>query len=275
VQLDKTRIAIRERSFPDIMDLALKVCRGHAQPLLITTLVGTIPAVLFNHWVLSEWLDGLESYSELSEAIFAYLWFTLWWVVFEIPLVAAPTTLYLGQALFVERPSVRRMIADFWRSLPQLLVFQVLLRGILTFFVVTWFVLFIVWPYLNEILLLERNPLLAGRKGSVSTMGRANAMHGRNIGELFGRWLASAFLGTLLILSMWLSAWVMRGFLFQQWDLDPTIFSVWFQVALWSVLGYFTVVRYLSYLDLRIRTEGWEVELVMRAEGERLSRQLA
>jgi hypothetical protein len=46
-------------------------------------------------------------------------------------------------------------------------------------------------------------------------------------------------------------------------------------MALWSVLGYFTVVRYLSYLDLRIRTEGWEVELLMRAEGERLTRQLA
>jgi hypothetical protein len=29
-------------------------------------------------------------------------------------------------------------------------------------------------------------------------------------------------------------------------------------------------VRFLSYLDLRIRHEGWEVELLMRAEGLRL-----
>ena len=275
MQLDKTRIAIRERSFPDIMDLSLKVCRGHAPALLITTLIGTLPAVWFNHWLLGSWLDRMDTFADAPDDVYMYLWCTLLWVIFEIPLVAAPTTLYLGQALFLERPSVRRMVADFWRSLPQLIVFQVMLRGFLTICVVTWFVLFVVWPYLNEILLLERNPLLAGRKGSVSTLGRANAMHGRNIGELFGRWIASAFLGVLLVLSLWLSAWAMRGFLFQQFELDRTMFTVWFQVALWSVLGYFTVVRYLSYLDLRIRTEGWEVELVMRAEGERLTRQLA
>jgi hypothetical protein len=31
--------------------------------------------------------------------------------------------------------------------------------------------------------------------------------------------------------------------------------------------GYLTVVRFLAYLDLRIRREGWEAELMMRAEG--------
>jgi hypothetical protein len=275
VQLDKTRIAIRERSFPDIMDLALVVCRGHAPALLFTTLLGTVPAAMFNHWLLGRSLDHLDIDPDPGSSIMGYLWFTLWLIVFEIPLVAVPTTLYLGQALFLEKPSIKRMLSDFWRSLPQLFVFQVLLRGFLTLCVVTWFVLFVVWPYLNEILLLERNPLTASRKGTISTLGRANAMHGRNIGELFGRWIASVFLGTLLIISFWYSTWFMRDFLFQQSEFDSTMFTIWLQVAIWLVLGYFTVVRYLSYLDLRIRTEGWEVELLMRAEGERLTRQLA
>jgi hypothetical protein len=39
-------------------------------------------------------------------------------------------------------------------------------------------------------------------------------------------------------------------------------------------IGYFTVARFLGYLDLRIRNEGWEVELMMRAEATRMSRQL-
>ena len=46
-------------------------------------------------------------------------------------------------------------------------------------------------------------------------------------------------------------------------------------LATWIVIGYFAVVRFLSYLDLRIRSEGWEVELAMRAEGSRIARQLA
>ena len=46
-------------------------------------------------------------------------------------------------------------------------------------------------------------------------------------------------------------------------------------LAIWIVVGYFSVVRFLSYLDLRIRREGWEVELRMRAEGARLTRRHA
>ena len=48
----------------------------------------------------------------------------------------------------------------------------------------------------------------------------------------------------------------------------------YYPLALWLVLGFFAVVRFLGYLDLRIRREGWEVELMMRAEGARLERQL-
>ena len=51
--------------------------------------------------------------------------------------------------------------------------------------------------------------------------------------------------------------------------------TIYLPAAIWLSLGYFAVVRFLSYLDLRIRTEGWEVELIMRAEGARLTRQLA
>ncbi|HXT57762.1 MAG TPA: hypothetical protein VN699_03965, partial [Pirellulales bacterium] len=56
---------------------------------------------------------------------------------------------------------------------------------------------------------------------------------------------------------------------------DRTMYTVYLQGAIWLVVGYFAVVRFLSYLDLRIRTEGWEVELIMRAEAARLTRQLA
>jgi hypothetical protein len=41
-------------------------------------------------------------------------------------------------------------------------------------------------------------------------------------------------------------------------------------IAFWMTAGFSIVVRFLSYLDLRIRQEGWEVELLMRAEAARL-----
>ena len=47
------------------------------------------------------------------------------------------------------------------------------------------------------------------------------------------------------------------------------------QLAFWIVAVYFSVVRFLSYLDGRIRNEGWEVELLLRAQRARLTRPVA
>ena len=44
-----------------------------------------------------------------------------------------------------------------------------------------------------------------------------------------------------------------------------------YPIALWVVVAWFSIMRFLSYLDLRIRHEGWEVELLMRAEALRMA----
>ncbi len=50
--------------------------------------------------------------------------------------------------------------------------------------------------------------------------------------------------------------------------------AVEFPLALWLVIGFAAVARFLSYLDVRIRREGWEVELTLRAEAARLAGQI-
>jgi hypothetical protein len=40
-------------------------------------------------------------------------------------------------------------------------------------------------------------------------------------------------------------------------------------LALWTVVALSIFVRFLCYLDARIRLEGWEVELAVRAEALR------
>jgi hypothetical protein len=270
VQLDKTRIAIRERSFPDLLDLALRVIREHALPLSVTFALGAVPLALLNHWLLGDIVED-----DLSiESTAWYLFYNLRLIVWELPLAAAPMTIYLGKALFEEKPSAADVAKGLASSLPQLIMFQVLLRGLLTFLVVTWPVLFVGWPYLNEILLLELNPWRKRGVHGTSTGSRSSMMHARNHGELFGRWLASIMVGTGLLLSIWGALVYLHSFIAFHTITEQVTFTVHLQVAFWIVIGYFAVVRYLSYLDLRIRTEGWEVELTMRAEAARLARQL-
>ncbi len=76
--------------------------------------------------------------------------------------------------------------------------------------------------------------------------------------------IASILLAACLTLSFWFVA----GILTSQWRWGPLIIHLFLPLALWLVVIYATVARFLNYLDLRIRREGWEVELRVRAAAD-------
>ena len=270
MQLDKTYIAIRERDFMEIMDLALHVVKRFAAPLSLALLAGIVPLALASHF----WAFDTAP----MEENFAWGWNYTLWILFlaalGAPLAGAPATLLLGQALFMEQPSARRIARDFVTALPQLFLFQIVVRGLLIVLFFTSFIPFVLRPYLGEIVLLERNPLRKGKENRITTTKRCHALHGGSGGELFGRWLSSLLVGGLLILVIMLALWACTQCATGTADLERVTYALYLQIAVWSVVGYFTVVRFLSYLDLRIRREGWEVELKMRAEATRLQGEL-
>jgi len=274
LQLDKTRIPILERGYDNLLDLALVVIRQHALPILLMSLLGAIPFAVANYFILGAWLEPVEF--DYFDSVMEYVLMMALLVAWEAPLASIPTTLYLGEALFVEKPDTKRMLRAFWTALPQLFLVQVVFRGVAAIFcVLPWLLMYWFWPYLNEIILLERNPLTGG-KGVITTTRRASSLHGHFVGNLFGRWIAALAYGTLLTAALciaifWVRMVVMNGEL----DFSPPLAEVWYPLALWIVVSYFNVVRFLSYLDLRIRGEGWEIELRMRAEANRLRNQLA
>ena len=207
MQLDRNRIVIRERSWLDVLDLALRVGRAYAWPLLVALAIGILPAMALNAWLLSDMAEpGFD-----EPAPFAYLWWMLILVLFETPLATSVATLYLGEAVFQERPRLRSLVAGFFRSLPQLFWFQIVLRAVLILPVVTWFVPFSMWPYMNEVILLERNPFRRHRHGQMTTFRRSMALHGGSVGDLFARWLGSVAVGGLLFGAFWLTMQSMAG----------------------------------------------------------------
>ena len=100
VQLDQARIAICERSWFDNLDLALHVLRRHAKAAAVCAAVGVLPLAILNQALIVRFDDRLLG-DEFSPSSY-YLAVLL--VMLEAPLATAPLTLYLGQALFVERP---------------------------------------------------------------------------------------------------------------------------------------------------------------------------
>lgn len=269
MQLDQARIAIAERAWVDNLDLALHIGRRYFGPLLVCALAGMLPLALLNHGLFSTAAADAEDASELVAPIY---WLLIC-VMIEVPLATAPMTLYLGKALFEDSPSARQIAADYWACLPQMLLLQVLLRAILIVPVVTWFIPYVMWPYLNEVILLERNPLRA-KAGQVSTRARSRILHGTNGSDFLARALVTLVLAPLLIGTLFLTQYLLLAWVFG-YEPGGAATLAGFQAVLWLVAAYFTVARFLSYLDQRIRNEGWEVELLLRAQRERLLRQIA
>lgn len=272
MQFDRMRIAVRERSYLELLDLALVVIRAHAGAWVALSLLGVLPFAAFNYWLLAltELADleyDIESFP--GGYVFWYLVLAAW----QMPLASSLTTLYLGQVMFQDLPDWRRLRRDLLGSLFQLIFVQVICRAIMLLFMFTIFVLYVVAPFMNEVILLERNPIRAGKSQRISTLKRCTRLHEFSLGELFGRWLAALAFGTCWVVALWDTLRWCRQIFTDQLTLDQYSFTILFPAALWFVICYFNVVRFLSYLDLRIRTEGWEVELLLRAEAAKLARQ--
>src|SRR5262245_23986919 len=83
-------VQIRERSFLDLLDLALLVIRRRPRPLALAAAIGIAPFAVLNHWLLSE---GQVPFS---------IWLVL--LFFEAPWATSPLTIVLGGLMFGQTP---------------------------------------------------------------------------------------------------------------------------------------------------------------------------
>ena len=288
MRLDRTRIAIRERPLLDILDLSLRVLAVYPGPVLLGTVIAALPLSLLNEYLIG-WMAGE---GDDPSALTRYIWTMTLLVFFEAPLASSAVTLYLGQALFMDKPRPREIWRGVRRSLPSLAWCQVTVRGIGA----AWLLLYMArytndfsnqeaWllplamyvlllralrPFINEIVLLEQNPLRSRGDYELTVRRRSRTLHNPSAGDLFARWLMSAFVAVAMAVSLVFGIWYAVGMLFFEWEWGWMMLHAGIPVCMWIVAGYFSIVRFLSYLDLRIRREGWEVELLVRAAAAQL-----
>ncbi len=306
MQLDRTRIAIRERSLLETIDLALFVVREFAAPVIWCSLIAILPLALLNY-ALVGWMVPADYENEWVG--FRYLWSMTLLIFLEAPLAGIFVVAFLGLAVFLKEQTIRQVAHDVLKQLVPLLLCQGVLRGLFVAwglllltsreeangFIEGFLMLLVVgWsaamrsfrPYINEIILLEQNPLLSRGGAAITVARRSSHLHAPYSGDLFVRWLGSAAIAVSLSGLVLATAFLAMGYLISDWvvfvsleeGLTPNFdwfkLEVIYPASLWLVVAFFSVVRFLSYLDLRIRHEGWEVELLMRAEAQRLATQL-
>lgn len=293
MRLDRTRIAIAERSQPETLDLSLLVLREFLFPVFGLVAIMAVPLAILN-WYLIEWMA-----SDLIEEVTVsrYLWTMAMLVFVEAPFASILATSYLGKVTFYESPTFWEVCKDVASLSGRIFWTQLVLRGVLLVLVMVWsitpddsfsptegmlificFGLFVIRslrPYINEIVLLERSPIFSRSPKQITVGKRSNRLHGPNSGDLFGRGIAMIPVTLALGLSVLGLLWFGIATFSNDWGWGPVMVHFVVPTVFWILAAYVTVFRFLSYLDLRIRREGWEVELKMRAEANRLAERMS
>jgi hypothetical protein len=258
---DRTLVQIRERSMLDLLDLAFVVVRHRPSALALAAMLGIAPFAAINARLLAD--------PEVSTAI------VLWLLALEAPFATAPLTVVLGALMFGRKARWGMLRSALNQGLPALFLYQGIVRGLLVLSCVLWPIVPARLCFLNEAILLERNhPWQALRRSSALSRDRG-------IG-LFGQWAFQVVMGVLFVLCFWIAA-EKAGTLLLGADLSlslPDLLDSGFwdaqargwrvQVATWLAIAFFGVVRFLTYVDQRIRLEGWEVSLRMMQAGATL-----
>jgi len=289
MKFDQTFIAIRERSVLEILDLSLHVLVDHFRPLFWLLVIGAAPWVVLDYLLLG-WINQSELLSP-----FLYYWLMMLLVVSQAQVGTTFMTRYLGQAMFEGRPSIASTIRDVFKTSfyfvwshgmlrcvglvllccllltseqteTAILVSALLVPGlvILALFVRAF------RPFASEILLLERTPISSRDENQIYFAKRSKSLHGSASSDLFGRFMTVAGFAFPLTFSCFAFFTVIDTALNLRANMEFTCYPYYWMGALWMVAGYACIVRFLSYIDIRIRQEGWAVELRMRAEGHRL-----
>ncbi|QDV22348.1 hypothetical protein [Aureliella helgolandensis] len=300
MQLDRTEIVIRRRNSLELLDLSLLVLKRHWRPIAASGLLLGLPFLLLDMWAI-QWMlqeDSLWSleYQETSETAQRWRHAAHLTALFflQFPLLSIPTTLFLGNQIFFQPMSLRQIVAQLRAiAFRCFIVLGVLRLGvvalclelavnrrvpfdsgvelwILVIFPGICLIMRACWPLAPEILGLERCPLWAKEKNVISYRQRSRRLHHLLLSENISSFIAAAIFGSLLLvmllsLQLWLAG-ISTGNWQWAWWCD----YIALPVSLWCVGLFLAVFRFLNYIDVRIRLEGWEIELLMRAEGARL-----
>jgi hypothetical protein len=258
---DHLRIAVRPRGILECLDLASLFCVRRGVGIALAVLLGAAPIAWLNVALLGP--------------VVAEDTFVRWplWLALETPWAMAPLTLFLGRAMFAERlkgADWRGIAAGFVSALLPLLLYQTLLRGISLLFVVTFPFFVVTLYFVDPVILLEQGPTSGVWRRSMG-LARGN----------LERVILAVVIDTTILVVGWVlgtaaldqlaSLWAGRPMpnVFEAPEADfgigRAVFTWHGQIAFWGVTALITVFRFITYLDTRIRNEGWDVELKLRS----------
>lgn len=304
MQLDKTSIVITARNLSDTLDLSFVVVREYFKWICFYGVMGALPFAVLNFFLTlpmtryEEVSMNAVTTSNVDDLQLRYYAIMLGAVFLQAPLAFSFLTSFIGQAVFQDVHSVRQVVQLVLPKRYRLIWILGILRfGLLSYiplgllFIDPQFqpflelVVFIglivgvnalirsVRPFAAEILILEGCPLMVpkGMEDQQLSYGkRSSWMSKVTQSESVGNHLIVTLVAGVLVLAMCGGFVFLTGVLLGVWEKGIWVDRFAYPAVLWMVGGWVTVFRFLSYTNVRIRTEGWELQLKLKAEANRL-----
>jgi hypothetical protein len=258
VDLSRARVVLRQRSTLDVLDLTLRFVVANAGAYAKMTAIAIVPAGLISWWLAATW---------------GWAWGWTNTVLLAL-LMEAPFTVLASRLVFESDVRLTDVLLTSLRALPRLFVLrlvQIFVVGVgVMLFIVPGLWLAIVLMFVVEAAILERASITAA-------ISRSRRLATHRSGEAIS-------VGALLLLlhagATYLGDDVGRfaiGSLFQFREPEPLWTAGGSPLALlgfWLFLPYAATARFFAYLDLRTRSEGWDIQtqfaaIALRAEESR------
>jgi hypothetical protein len=255
MDLMRARVTLRERNLLDVFDLAIRFCIVHAGAYAKISVFVLVPSFAVS--LAAAQLGG-------------------WWMGWTVAVVvsAFATTPYVALAsrlVFADAVGTREALGIALRAVPALLLIRFLQLLALA---ASMFLAFMPWLWLGTILLFVAEVVVLEQSSIGATFGRAQRIASAHFGSVAGTMLA------MLIVPV-AAAMIadMAGREVLQTVLEirppPSIFregGSWLALAgFWIVVPIMTTARFFAYLDVRTRTEGWDIQTRFAAIAARAS----
>jgi len=259
VNLLDARIVLRPRKLGEILDLAFLYAHASRRQTRRLSLSTLLPALL-----------GCLALRYLAHLSWIWVWIAAYGLS---SLCMAPFTLLASRLLFAERTSTRRVWKDFARGVGTLLLARlaaIVMNALGAAAILVFLPLAMAHTlFLDEAILLEQMPLSRA-------FSRASAVVRRQLSpaQVFG--LVQVGVRLLAVIFVDFVGGLFLEYVLQ-WDLGKS--GLWNEggsalalMGLFWVVPYLACAKFLLYIDLRTRKEGWDLQLQLmsfaQSEGE-------
>jgi hypothetical protein len=255
MDLSRTRVVLRERALIDVLDLGLRFLIDHGAVYAKTAAI-----VLPPFFLVSEGLA--RTVGPIAAWTFA---------VFTMAFAAAPFTVLASRLVFEEDVTVLRAVGSAGRASWRLFVLRLATvgGGALGFMLLVapavWFLALAL--FVTEVTVLEHAGVAASLARSARIVRRASGqavmallllalLHVLVIfaADSGGRTVITALLESRAPAAIWNDGWSTLGLL-----------------GFWLFVPYLATARFLVYLDIRTRSEGWDIQTRFAALAARAS----